>query len=401
MTPRGMQDVDDIAWAELFDDRRGIAPAGGALTVSEARRRWAAGRTLSLLPAHAAGAILPWSVVARPGRGYVVNGYDAEGRRTRSVRWEQDGEVVRRVAGEAPFLSTEGGVDRAAAVWTVSWRAHADGTMRFEIIAPIVADDEVHVLPGGPEAIAVRPAPDVVRLADLVDAASTEAAAGADAGDPRAAARRYVRDAAGAAVRHPTEAAGGFLDGGAVPLTSRQIVASVQRVREGGAPTAPLTVLRRGAAVILPLSAQGSRRERWRSVEEQGAALADDLRRAYEYRAGAPAILELAAASADASAGARDVYRDALIAAGATRASAWRLDAEAAVVLVAAGDPAAGTATRALHVVPAEWTSPRAGASAPSQVDVGWAWADVVAQPGASAPTHGRGDADGVTSRDT
>jgi len=63
-----MQDVDDIAWAELFDDRRGIAPAGGALTVSEARRRWAAGRTLSLLPAHAAGAILPWSVVARPGR---------------------------------------------------------------------------------------------------------------------------------------------------------------------------------------------------------------------------------------------------------------------------------------------------------------------------------------------
>ncbi len=72
-------------------------------------------------------------------------------------------------------------------------------------------------------------------------------------------------------------------------------------------------------------------------------------------------------------------YLDALRAAGTTRADCWTYSETAGIALVWAGEPDGGTASLAMHVVPASWVSDGRATKRVAGVDLRWSWADVVA----------------------
>lgn len=139
------------------------------------------------------------------------------------------------------------------------------------------------------------------------------------------------------------------------------------------APGVPVLV--RGEARILPLAWHGApgtynpyadaSQIKSFALHVQGAAV---------HRAGPWSQMELSATS-----GSIGSYAGALRVAAATRVDCWLYSDETAVVMVWAGVEAEGTASLAVHVVPAAWVSERLNAESVEGVDVRWDWTDVVA----------------------
>lgn len=139
--------------------------------------------------------------------------------------------------------------------------------------------------------------------------------------------------------------------------------------------TSSTPVLVRGLAKILPLAWAGDPTASVRTVETaEIAALAEQMLAAGMHWAGNWRVLELEERRRDSIGS----YADALRRAGATRVDCWTYSHEVGLSLVWAGRADAGTASLALHVVPASWVSePRAGKPV-KNIDVRWSWHDVV-----------------------
>lgn len=151
-------------------------------------------------------------------------------------------------------------------------------------------------------------------------------------------------------------------------------------------------VLVRGRARILPLAWRGDPHDGYQAQtgRDDIAAFAARMQSAGTYWAGNGRALEglgddqEPARPGDDSVG---TFVAALRAAGATRADVWRYSEAVGIALVWAGDESEGTASLALHLVPASWVSAppdwvskrRAREWRPvRELDLRWSWADVI-----------------------
>lgn len=376
----------DVQYPALFDDRIGRMPDTAVFTPKQAAARWDEGAPLHVVPVAPAGAVIPWAITARPGRDFVVTEYAGDGRPAESVRWEQTGALIRRVGGAAWFSPEAQGQGPLPTAYEVRWRSYADGMIRVETIGPTVNEDHVTVLRRVTGEESERPSPGLESLTELRESRAPDTPTTSDP-DPRSAAAEYLRVVCSGAVPRPEAEAfspTSLLDGAVVLATTRQIAELVARIQPGDeavfdvSATPWIPVLRRGPLSIIPLGAQGSLPAHRAAVAAELRELADGVRGALEFRAGARVGLDLVAAG----------YGRSLAAAGAERAGVWRDAPGRAVILVASGDLEVGTATVALHIVPGDWVSADPPAEA-TRADAGWSWSEVVAlyaaRPGADA----------------
>lgn len=247
----------------------------------------------------------------------------------------------------------------------------ADGVIEVSMSSPW-DDDVVSVIEGAPTSLPpVIAMPEFGEWAELLEASALPAVSrfGPDAIDAAIA-------LAGVAVERGSLVSGTWR----VPATDRDTARVVDAVVDGSPlPRLDIPVWHRGAAVIVPLMAQGDLGGGGRDAHEElrrADALAKKLAGAFEYRAGAPLDVDLDLRGDDRVAS----YSRALRAAGVTRAWWWTLG-DSGVVIVWSGDELAGTLTLAVHVVPVSWVWDRKTKPGSVDVDLGWGVDDVRATP--------------------
>lgn len=368
-----------VVHPKIFDDRLGRMLSRDELSSSEMAERWREGWPLHIVPAVPVGADVAWAITARAGRDFVVHRYAPGGRQVQSTRWQQIGDRVRVTETSAWFpWSSDSGHEGTA--YLVTWRGFTGGALRIETVGPSPSDDDVLVAQSGPAVVDDRPVPDLDSVVDLLEV-GTIVRPDAVSDDPAVAVQTYLRELTGGVTPRAADGVFGpesLRDGAVVLATDRQIVAVVDLLQRqdassiDGPASSRIPVLRRGAAVIVPIGAQGSSAQRWRDRAEELSELVGGIRRALDHRAGQGRVLKPESAVG---------YARSLMEAGATWGVQWQYVPDRAVLLVLTGDPEDGTRSAALHLVPGDWVS----GDAPTEAAAAWSWADVVGAAGSLA----------------
>ncbi|MGF6823675.1 hypothetical protein M2317_002595 [Microbacterium sp. ZKA21] len=139
-------------------------------------------------------------------------------------------------------------------------------------------------------------------------------------------------------------------------------------------PSVPVLV--RGDARILPLAWLGDPQSGSRGVTaEEIAEFATQMEGSgYYWARSGSTLAELDEHRGDSIAS----YARALGQAAATKATFWTVSTTVGIGLVRAGDEETGTASLALHIVPASWVSETRATKPVRGIDIGWSWSEVV-----------------------
>jgi hypothetical protein len=352
-------------------------PEGDWIPAEEARQHYLSPPGLTVASAELRADRTPaWQVRINPTGWFRFAFHGELGTPLREATWEPvEGRLVLRETRDLFYPEGDPGHRVPyAMVTSVRREFFGDGVAKVELSSPDL--DETRTLDG------VDPLstdlPSFGQWAEITRASSPDAA---DRFGPDAvsAARSFAFDDLGDGDR---PAGRRMLDGGrgwVSDLAAQQLFEAAAAVAHGRQVSPGAIVLRRGAAVIIPVAHQGTATpEGTAAFERRLTSLEGDLRGLLAFRTQDP-VQFLAADRGWYESEATAAYFDLLKAAGVT--SAWysflRPTEEFAVVRVTAGELSRGDLSLALHVVPGHWCSDRRRGQSPTDLDLRWGPADL------------------------